>query len=73
MNVFHAKILERNFQKCDVAIHSHSQAVEALNFHVIESKLTQECWSKTNDTGKKNKVSLFWVPDFSGSDYLMDG
>ncbi|XP_044757685.1 ribonuclease H1-like [Coccinella septempunctata] len=59
--------LERNYQGCDIVIHSDSQAaIEALNSYVTDSKLIWECRSKLNEVGKKNKVSLVWVPGHSG-------
>ena len=64
-NIFQAELLaiercldinlKRNYQRCNIAIHSDSQAaIKALSSYVIDSKLIWECLSKLNELGKKN-------------------
>lgn len=50
-------IIERNYQKCDIAINSDSQSeVKALKSYVIDSKLIKDYRRKLKEAGKKNKV-----------------
>lgn len=44
--------LERNYQECDLAIHSDSLgAIKELNSYAIDSKLIWECRNELNETG----------------------
>lgn len=60
-------ILNRNYLKQDIAIFTDSQsAIMALSSYAISSKIVRDCLGKLNEVGKKNKVTLLWVPGHTG-------
>lgn len=57
------RILDRNHSVQNIAILSESEAaIGALRSPVINFKVVSECLRKLNDLGRRNKVSILWVP-----------
>ncbi|XP_050311838.1 uncharacterized protein LOC126747328 [Anthonomus grandis grandis] len=60
-------ILNKDYLKQDIAIFTDSQAaIAALSSHVISSKMVRDCLGKLNEVGKRNKVTILWVPGHTG-------
>lgn len=59
--------LARGYKNHEIAILTDSQAaIKALSAYEVNSKLVWECLGKLNELGKKNKVTIYWVPGHLG-------
>ncbi|XP_028174320.1 uncharacterized protein LOC114362934 [Ostrinia furnacalis] len=59
--------LRKNYANHIIYINSDSQAaLLALNSNLITSKLVENCMSRLNTLGERNRVTLRWVPGHAG-------